>query len=196
VIAQRHVSEHGRVCSSPAALDSAGGPAAAAPSAIAHSSGGGSSGGHLGVDPGCEPIHLHHLRIRLAGVAASAAQQADEAANGATPVASASPNVAGLCMLGLGTPSGTPHHAQHAAQRQQQLVPVSGGAFGGVAAAAARAYAGVPSGVPSGGPQLFPRQVSLGVQDSLPFEWEPFGGAASMARHSNDDGGAFEALLR
>ncbi|KAI8470874.1 MAG: hypothetical protein J3K34DRAFT_521052 [Monoraphidium minutum] len=195
-VAHRALGDRGRVGSAPSALEHAGGPAGSP----------GAGGGD------CAPIHLHHLHIRLAGVAASAAQAAEEAANGGTPVAAGSPGAGALGMLALSTPHGTPHntpqHAQHVPQhtqqyahhaaqhfaqqqqqQQQQHLPSSGGAFFG------RAPSG-GTGAGGGNAGMFNRQVSLGVQESLPFEWEPFGGAPSMARQSNDDGGAFEALLQ
>jgi hypothetical protein len=134
-----------------------------------------------------------HLRIRLAGVAAVAAQQAEDAANGGTPVAASTPGI-DMGGLALGTPTA-------AAAAPRGGLPAPAGAFGGCGggAPAGPAPLGAAAGfgrAPSGGLGLFPRQTSLGLHDSMPLEWDAFGRAGSiMPRPSNDDGGAFEALL-
>jgi hypothetical protein len=128
-----------------------------------------------------------HLCIRLAGIAAAAAQQADEAANGGTPVAASTPGIDMGC-LALGTPSAT---------ALRPPMPAPAGAFGMVPVGGGAGSAGLCAvRAPSGGFGMFGRQPSLGLQEAMPLDWDAFGRAASMMpRPSNDDGGAFEALL-
>jgi hypothetical protein len=132
-----------------------------------------------------------HLRVRLAGVAAAAAAQAEEAANGGTPthaaVAACSPGADRLGALALGTPTAQ-SLAPHPFAQQPQALPAAAGAFGGTGQ-----LGRAPSGAWAMGGALFSRQASLGLQEALPFEWD--GGFGRSARPSNDDSGAFDALL-